>query len=347
MNARERLFAALERKVPDRVPTYECYVNPKVVTALVGAGDYLDLAETLDVDGVAPNFTSPDYASGMTWIDRQRRIFRDRWGALRQINEEGPFVIEHPIRTAEDLRAYNPPDPRHSGVTELVNEIAARFRGRKAVIYMGRDSWIVPTFLRGMEGLLMDFIDDPRFARDLMGMTVEYSIEANRQAISAGAEVIVLGDDYAFKTSSLMSPKHFREFILPGLTRVVRDIKRQGVYCVKHSDGNIWGLLDMIVETGVDAVGPLEPGAGMDLAAVKAKYGHRVCVVGNIDIDLLSRGAIAEVEAAVHEAINKNAPGGGYVLSSANTITASVNPANYRTMVEACRKYGRYPLVME
>ena len=43
----------------------------------------------------------------------------------------------------------------------------------------------------------------------------------------------------------------------------------------------------MIVETGVDVIGPLEPGAGMDLKLVKKKYGDRIAVVGNVDVDIL------------------------------------------------------------
>jgi hypothetical protein len=39
-------------------------------------------------------------------------------------------------------------------------------------------------------------------------------------------------------------------------------------------------------------------------------------------------------------------PGGGYICSSSNSIHASVNPENYRVMMETIRQYGRYPMTI-
>lgn len=98
-------------------------------------------------------------------------------------------------------------------------------------------------------------------------MVVEYNRELHRLAIAEGADLIVLGDDYAHKTGTIMSPAHFREFVLPGLAEVVQNIKSHGAYCVKHTDGNIWAILDDIVNTGIDGLGPLEPGGGHILSS--------------------------------------------------------------------------------
>ena len=116
---------------------------------------------------------------------------------------------------------------------------------------------------------------------------------------------------------------------------------------IKHSDGNIWPLLDMIVEAGADAINPLEPSAGMDIAEVKAKYGRQVCLVGNIDCgDLLSHGTPEQVEAAVKQCIADAGPGGGFILSSSNSIHSSVKPENFVAMVRATHKWGGYPLAL-
>lgn len=67
-------------------------------------------------------------------------------------------------------------------------------------------------------------------------------------------------------------------------------------------------------------------------------------MIGNIDCGhLLPHGTIEEVEAAVKDCIVRAAPGGGFILSSSNSIHSSVNPQNYRAMIEAARKFGRYP----
>jgi uroporphyrinogen decarboxylase len=114
-------------------------------------------------------------------------------------------------------------------------------------------------------------------------------------------------------------------------------------YVIKHSDGNIWSILDMIIEAGADAINPLEPVAGMDIAGVKKEYGARVCLVGNIDCGaLLSNGTEQEVEIAVRQCIADADAGGGFMLSSSNSIHSSVKPENFVAMVRAGKKYGSY-----
>jgi uroporphyrinogen decarboxylase len=127
---------------------------------------------------------------------------------------------------------------------------------------------------------------------------------------------------------------------------MVDAIHEEGGKVVKHSDGNLWPILDMIVDTGIDGLNPMEPVAGMDIGQVKRKYGNRVCLVGNIDCSrLLSEGSVEEVEAAVRECIRKASPGGGHIISSSNSIHSSVKAENYLTMITATRKYGKYPIV--
>jgi uroporphyrinogen decarboxylase len=116
-----------------------------------------------------------------------------------------------------------------------------------------------------------------------------------------------------------------------------------GAFAVKHTDGNIHSLLDMIVDTGIHGLHPLDPEAGMEIAEVKRNYGDRVCVIGNIDTGyLLSEAPIPEVEEAVRDTILRTAPGGGYIISSANSIHAQVKPENYTAMLHAARRVGDY-----
>jgi len=156
-------------------------------------------------------------------------------------------------------------------------------------------------------------------------------------------EVVVLGDDYADNKGPMMSPDHFRQFILPGLQKVVHAAHQAGAYVVKHTDGNIMGILDMIVETGIDGLNPIEPQAGMDIRLVKEKYGDRIAIIGNIDCGyLLCQAPVEEVRRVTRETIEIAAPGGGYMLSSSNSIHSSVKPENFMAMVETLREYGRY-----
>jgi uroporphyrinogen decarboxylase len=72
--------------------------------------------------------------------------------------------------------------------------------------------------------------------------------------------------------------------------------------------------------------------------------GDRVCVVGNLDVDLLCRGSAEQVRQSTRDLIHRVSPGGGHILSSGNSITSAVQPENFRVMVETAREFGRYPI---
>jgi uroporphyrinogen decarboxylase len=110
-----------------------------------------------------------------------------------------------------------------------------------------------------------------------------------------------------------------------------------------HSDGNLWPILDLILETGYDGINPLEPQAGMEMKKVKACCGDRICLLGNIDsVDLLPRGNAKQVEQAVIQTIKDGAAGGGLIICSSNSLHPGVNPENCITMFKAVRKHGQY-----
>ena len=127
-------------------------------------------------------------------------------------------------------------------------------------------------------------------------MSVTVNLELAKEIVARGVKIVYTGDDYAYNKGPLMSPKHFREFFYPGLCRVMQGYKELGLYVIKHTDGNLWPILDMIIDSGIDCLDPIDPQAGMDLGEVKAKYGHRVALKGNVDCaQLMSFGTPEEV----------------------------------------------------
>ena len=322
----------------------ELSIDWKVIRGL-NCSDYFDLIELLDLDAVSVNQVM--YHLGLRpLVFRFKKTYTDLWGVRRRITTELlPYATSHPIGIMEDLRDFRVPDPRKDPLLKAVRKVARRFRGRRAVMVVGRAVFAASWYLCGMQRLLESYLLEPEFAGALARMVVEYNRELHRLAIAEGADLIVLGDDYAHKTGTIMSPDHFREFVLPGLAEVVQNVKSHGAYCVKHTDGNIWAILDDIVNTGIDGIGPLEPGAGMDLAEVRRAVGQRVCMVGNIDVDLLCRGSAEQVRQSTLALIRTVSPGGGHILSSGNSITSAVQPENFRAMVETAHQHGRYPIV--
>ncbi len=343
MTSRERVIAALERRQPDRVPLFECVIDQRVMQAILPGCDYHQFSDFIGLDNASPNRSSWS-RENVEMIDERRGLFRDKWGVIRAFGPEStPAPVEGPIKEPDDLKHYQPPDPEADDVLGPIPELVERYRGRKAVTAICRDAFFNPAFLRGTTRFLMDMIDHPRLVHELIDVCLSYDIRATERMIAAGVDVVVFGDDYADKNSTLISPAHFREFILPGLKRCVDAAHRAGAYVVKHSDGNLMPILDMIVETGIDALNPIEPAAGMDIGLIKQRYGDRIALVGNIDCGyLLSQAPAEEVRRVTRQTIEIAAPGGGYCLSSSNSIHSSVRPENLLAMVETMRELGRY-----
>ena len=191
----------------------------------------------------------------------------------------------------------------------------------------------------------MSFLTEPETVEIMMDKVLQCNMRIVRRAIRAGAEMIALSDDYAANLGPLMSPAIFAQFILPRLKKMIDMIHEEGALCIKHSDGNLYSLLDMIVSAGPDGLHPIEPVAGMELGKVKELVGDNICLVGNIDCaHLLPHGTTEDVDDAVRQAIADAGQGGGFIITSSNSIHSSCNPQNLVAMVEAGRRHGTYPL---
>ena len=354
MTGYDRFMAALRREQPDRVPVWELIVNEPTLSAW-GAASLEEFAEKEDLDAVTIFEDVSLRPLGAEEVDRffqgqdvrEDQYVVDDWGIVWGSTDfDIPYPVTGPIQSEDDLRRYTPPDPERDFRIVSLRSAVARFKGRKAVVFLTHDGFEFPHYLRGgMDRLFMDYIENPGLAHALAEMTVDYKIRLMRLAVEAGADAIVSGDDYAGREAPFMSPRHFQAFILPYLKRNIQAAHGMGVPYIKHTDGNLWPILEMMVDAGIDAIDPLEPIAGMDIGEVKRRYGDRVALVGNVDCtEVLPHGSPEEVEEAVKETIAKAAPGGGYILASSNSIHPAVRPENYRAMAQAARRWGIYPL---
>ena len=340
MNGYERTAAALERRQPDRIPIMELYIHPKVVEGLCPGGDLLDAVERMDLDAVTVSPTGGPPQAGP-----RPETYVNEWGVRFGRTTEAYHPIEGPIKSEADLDSYVPPDPHAEGLMDGLRRAVERFKGRRFIAFHVAPDFMPAAIMRDLPQFLVDLIENPALAHRILKLINDYYCVLARRAIEAGADCVSLAGDWAFNDAPLMSPEHFREFVLPYFRRCIDVCREAGGYTLKHSDGNLWQIMDMIADSGIDAINPIQPDAGMDLGEVKEKYGDRLCVTGNINCGYtLSEAPEEEVVQETKAAIRKGGPGGGYIMMSSNSLHSSVKPDNYRAMVETCRRYGRYPL---
>lgn len=341
MNSYERVFAALNLEQPDRVPIFEGGIADNIVELLIPGGDYLDVVEKYDLDSV---YLREIYHYEPVNVEKD--YYRDEWGIVMKLEGEAVHSpVQHPIKNEADLEAFIPPSAKAPNRLEKHQTAIKRFKGQKPIVLGMSDAFAIPWKLRGMSEFLLDMAMRPEFAKKIIKMVVDYECELIQAAADIGVDIIRCTDDYAFNSGPMFSPAMFKEFIQPGLRQLVETAHGLDLKFVKHCDGLITKLIEPMLETGIDALHPIEPMPRQSLAEVKEKYGHRVCLAGNVDCKhVLTKGSREEVVEEVRRCMREGAANGGYMIASSNAIHRGSRPENFIWYVTAARENGEYPI---
>jgi uroporphyrinogen-III decarboxylase len=186
--------------------------------------------------------------------------------------------------------------------------------------------------------------EQPEFIRRVIAFHTDLYLRHLEVVTQSGAEIVLAGDDLAQKTGPMLRPELIEKLFGESYRRIAELVHGKGKKLIFHSCGNVYSLLDKFVEWGFDGLITLEPTAGMDLGKVREQVGHKLVLIGNLDVShLLVKGSREEVDEAVKQAIRAAAPGGGYILSASHSH-AGVDPTRLGWMVEAAHRYGEYPI---
>jgi uroporphyrinogen decarboxylase len=198
--------------------------------------------------------------------------------------------------------------------------------------------------LIGMPRTLEVMAEDPDWFQDVAETYVDYHLGMLELVRSQGIKLdgIFVADDITFITGPLFSPAMFRDLIMPGEKQMYDYMHDCGGHVYRHTDGNNWKLIPLLIEAGIDFLDPLEVKAGMDLQELKDAFGRKLVWVGNIDARILYRGDKAHIEEEVRRKFSVF-PEGGYVFRTDGPITEEASLESYRWLIECVRKYGEYP----
>lgn len=341
MNSYERAIAVLNGEIPDRVPSFELLIDPKVIRGIIGTDSYFDLCDELDIDLVMSQTPSKLYREEC--VDEDKQIIRNEWGIMRQYNGE---VVSHPLHgpigSLEDAMNYVAPDPTEDFRFDFLRELVRRFKGKRFIGFHLHDGFNYSYYLTSMQDMMCNLIEEPELVHRLVELSVEHNLKLAEKALDIGADFILSGDDYGSKTSLLVSKHHFDEFFLPGLKKICDYVTGRGAYMLKHCCGNINPLIGDMVDFGIRGMHPLDENSGINQIEVKKKF-PKLTVMGAVDCDEpLTDYTPEQMEEYVKGILKTHAPGGRYICATSNSVHSSAKPENFVAMQRAIHKYGRY-----
>lgn len=273
--------------------------------------------------------------------------YRDEYGRVTKVSGEGiGWYDGGTLNSHEALDEWgfpNPLDPLRINVFDTAAKIAKK-KGMFLIPCLGG---MMETLYEavGIERFFYLLYDDPSFIRRIMDLQKRFLTELSKFLIDErGVEVIIFGDDSAYKSGPMMSVKHFEQYIFPRYKSIINTIHKRGAKALLHSDGNTHLILPGWVKAGIDGIHPWEPTAGWRLSEAKDSWGDQISILGNIDCNILTYGPASRIRHEVLKAMHDAGPGGGYIMSSGNSIHYGIRPEHFQVMVDTCRKYGAYPL---
>jgi len=264
------------------------------------------------------------------------RIWRDGLGRTMKLSKRVatlPIPLDHPVRTMDDwmrVRQWY----AYSDARFLPDWDTATLRARqegKVVCVSIPGGFDEPRQLMGEEGLCTAYYDRPELVHDIL-QTIGDTARRVLARVSAAVQVDLLSvhEDMAGNLGPLAGPLQVREFIAPYYRAAWEPLAERGARLFEQdSDGNIAPVIDTFLEAGVNVMFPMEARAGMDIVALRKKYGRRLAFAGGIDKFCLLSGPEA-IRKELEYKVPPMVASGGCVLSLDHRILTGTPLPHYR-----------------
>jgi uroporphyrinogen decarboxylase len=326
MTSKERVHAALARKPVDRVPVY-MWFHPETSTLL---GRLLEIPPALVGDAmgndICQTWVNNNYAMEGIVHERDGEGHTDDWG-VRWV-KYGAFnqVEGFPLAEAGagEVLKYRFPYQHTEKLLRQMEAVVANADQRFVGCDISPCCFEMYWRLRGMENAMMDFLDEPELASEMMKRCADFAIALGEAVCERfPLDWLWTGDDVASQTAMMMSPRAWRESIAPELQRVFEVGKRHGLWIAYHCCGALRPIIGDLVEMGLDVLNPIQSNCpGMNAVELKKEFGDRLAFMGGLDTqNLLPNASAAEVRRETRYLLEKmTGGGGGYILAASHTI---------------------------
>lgn len=346
MTKRKRVMRTVRFEETDRTPCYDILENDAVIEYY--AGRRLTPENGREVKGLAIGRVLD--MTRMPYGPNAPRRYQQESGVVIQQERWTSWIVERPFDDLPSLTAWIKEeierveaqvydqayaDQIHGEVRSLQRIFArgSMLPDDPAVLVLESGVGLTEMYwVAGMELFSYLMADDPGLVETWLEARTQ--AELRRVAAIANPAVIPIAltyDDIAYKNGLLFSPRWLRKLWVPRLRRLVEAWHARDTICLFHSDGNLWAIMDDLVEAGIDGLNPLEVLAGMSVEAVRERY-PALFLTGGIDVSqLLPFGTPGEVTAVCRRTIDE-ADGRGYFLGSTTELHWDVKLENAGAM---------------
>ncbi len=340
MTGRERWLAVLKRERPDRIPM-DYWSTPEADAILC---KYLGCA-TLD-EAMRKLHIDPFYRATARYVGPPIPDNRDVYGVeYRDVKYPGGSYREaatHPLAqysSVEEIeRNFTWPSPDWYDVGHIRKEVESH---PDLLIMAGSyEPFLIYCSLRGLEQGFADLIEEPDIVHYCLGKLLAFhfglTLRTYEAAGAGNVQISFVSEDMGSQTGLMFSPGQVREFLLPGMKKMIDLAHEAGAFVIHHSDGAIREILPTMIEAGIDVLNPIQwRCAGMDREGLKRDFGDRVIFYGGVDNQqTLPFGSVADVRQEVIDNLRILGAGGGYILAPCHNIQAVTPPQNIVALYE-------------
>lgn len=352
MNSKERFQRMFEHREADRIPITDIpWQGTLRRWHAEGMPEGVDWQEYFDVDKVASIGVdiSPRYEHKILEETDRYIIHTSPWGVtMKQFKEEDstPEFLDFKVTTEEEWakakERMSVSDDRipWDMLKNNYDRWVAEGRWISAYFWFGFD--VAHSHMAGTETILIAMLEEPEFVRDIFSTYLDRCMTLFQKIWDAGYrfDEVFWPDDMGYKGTTFFSPQLYREMVQPFQRKAVEWAHNKNVYAHLHSCGDVMTLVPDILDTGVDALNPLEVKAGMDPIELKKKYGDRLVLHGGINAVLWddADAVISEIDRLI-PVLKQN---GGYIFSSDHSIPNSVTLENFKKIVAEVKRVGSY-----
>ena len=191
------------------------------------------------------------------------------------------------------------------------------------------------SWLMSLEGLSLAIHENPALVKAVADRLGELMVDFYHHLLDLDHLIAIFpGDDMGFRTGTLISPAHLKQFTLPWLKQFASMTHAHGLPFFLHSCGNLGRIMeDLITEVGIDGKHSFED-AIIPVEDFQAQYGSRIAILGGIDINILAGGTPAEVRQRARFLIDTCGDRGRYAIGSGNSIPSYIPVQNYLAMLD-------------